>query len=216
MNLPSSVFSACDFFSQYPAVLRPHRAALSQERLCVLDCWVTFHGRLPLSPKKHNIQAVGCKRRNFGRSTAACCVFTAILRIAATLVYFLKASRPGAALSARSEATGFGCTQVSKKSCRMRDSWGHTRGNAGTEMWLSAISERRGVQSWLWSSMSAEIPSRPSDAAASLTVGLRGKKENDSVNVLEKLRQKWSILTAVWDHHLNNWLLQNVQIVIIH
>lgn len=54
-------------FPSIPRSSGPSEKPLSQERPCVLDCWVTFRGRLPLSPKKHSIQAVGCKRRNFGQ-----------------------------------------------------------------------------------------------------------------------------------------------------
>lgn len=82
-----TLFSSCDsFFSHNPAVLWPPAVLLSQEKLCELGCWVTFHGRLPLSPEKHNIEAVGYKRRNFGQEQPVVRhVFTARTGIAATL-----------------------------------------------------------------------------------------------------------------------------------
>ncbi|CAB1425124.1 unnamed protein product [Pleuronectes platessa] len=46
----------------------PPSALLSQER----PCWIAespFRWKPPLSPEKHNIQAVGCKRRNFGQES---------------------------------------------------------------------------------------------------------------------------------------------------
>lgn len=86
-NSSFTLFSSCDcFFPHYPAVLWPPAALLSQEKLCELGCWVTFHGRLPLSPEKHNIEAVGYKRRNFGQERPVVRrVFTARTGIAATL-----------------------------------------------------------------------------------------------------------------------------------
>lgn len=66
-----TVLSACDCCPDIPLPSGPAEQLLSQERLRALDCWVTFRGRLLLSPKKHNIQAVDCKRRNFGQENCS-------------------------------------------------------------------------------------------------------------------------------------------------
>lgn len=65
LNWPHSG-SSCDCFPCIPLPRGLTQQRLSQERLHALDCWVTFRGRQPLSPKKHNIRAVDCKRRNSG------------------------------------------------------------------------------------------------------------------------------------------------------
>lgn len=80
-------------FSKYPTVPRPHTALLSQERLYV--CWIAespFVGGCPYLLRSKTFRQLVAKGGTLGRSAVACCVFTAIIWIAAMLADFLKAS----------------------------------------------------------------------------------------------------------------------------
>lgn len=195
-------------FPSIPLSSGPAEQLLSQERLCVLACWVTFRGRLPLSPKKHNIQAVGCKRRNFGQENCGLLCLHDHNTDCSNARWLPQRLTAGSALSVRSEAAAFGCKQVWKK---LQDEWllRPRRGNAGTSTWLSAISEHRGGPIMTVVFHDPEILSHPSDTAASLTVGLRGKILLGQwlAKVFEKLRQRRDHFSP---QPPDIWLKQNI------
>lgn len=177
-------------------------------RGCV--CWIAespFAGGCPYLLRSTTFRQLVAKGGTLGRSTVACCVFTAMIRVAAMLANFLKASRPALL-----------CAWGQKP--QLLDAWRLQderllrphRGNAGTEMGLSAISESRGGPIMTVVFHDPEILSRPNDTAASLTVGLRGKilwGQWLSYRFLRRWDQ-YSPLARVANHHPNVWLLQNM------
>ncbi len=162
-------------------------------RGCV--CWIAespFVGGCPYLLRSTTFRQLVAKGGTLGRSTVACCVFTAIIRIAATLADFLKASRPALLCLQGQRPQLLDRVQV-WKSWQGEQLLRPNRGNAGTEMWLSAISERRGVQSWLWSSMTQRYRPVPVTQQLRSLWGWEAKycEDDDSAKVLEKLLQRW-------------------------
>lgn len=125
-------------FPGIPLSSGPAEQLLSQERPCVLDCWVTFRGRLPLSPKKHNIKAVGCKRRNFGQEPCGLLCLHGHNVDCSNTRWLPQRLAAGAASSVRSGAA-FGHKQVWNSS-RTRGSWGHAEGILGLKcVWALSV-----------------------------------------------------------------------------
>lgn len=102
----------------YPSILLSSGPAqhsyLRRGCVCVLDCWVTFRGRLPLSPKKHDIQAVGCKRRNFRQEHCGLLCLHGYNMDCRNARRLPQSFTAGTASSVRSEAALFGLLQVWK------------------------------------------------------------------------------------------------------
>lgn len=84
-------------------------------------------GGCPYLLRSTTFRQLVAKGGTLGRSTVACCVFTAIIWIAATLADFLKASRPALPrlLGQRMHFLDF---------CRYEKLQDEDRGNAGTDM----------------------------------------------------------------------------------
>lgn len=167
-----------------------------------------FVGGCPYLLRSTTFRQLVAKGGTLGRSTVACCVITAIMRIAAMLVDFLKASQLellcplGEKLlldtSGHEKAAGWAAPEATQRECR---DWNVTEHYQWTQ--------RGPIVTVVLHD--PEILSRPSDTATSLTVGLRGKTlwgQWFSQGFWEVTAEVGSVLTAGWvaDHHPNVWL----------
>lgn len=174
-------------------------------------CWIAespFVGGCPYLLRSTAFRQLVAKGGTLGRSTVACCVFTA---------HNTDCSN---ALQTSSKPLGHRCFVCEVRRLQLLDvsrcpPWGHTEGMLGLRCDSALSVNAEGVQSWLWSSLRY----RPSDTAASLAVGLRGKMQWGqwfSRVFREAAAEVGSMLTAgrVAGHHHNVWFPKNVYILI--